>query len=98
MFGLEARTTIELPETTFRAVVAALPEAAEGVRGKVICDYLRVMWKNPTVDQKFAPGHMGREPGDWLVALAAALEKKGREDLAKQIRSRLDQFLEPGTP
>ena len=68
------------------------------MHGKVVCDYLRIMWKNPTVNQKFAPGHMGPKPSNWLEELAAALEKNGREDLAKQIRSRLDQFLKPRMP
>ena len=98
VFGLEAHTDVKLSKDAFRSVVAAIPEAAEGVYGKVICDYLRIMWKNPTVNQKFAPGHMGLKPTDWLEELAAALEKNGRGELSRQLQSRLDQFSKPRMP
>lgn len=98
VFGLEAHTDVKLSRDAFQSVIAAIPAAAEGVHGRVICDYLRIMWKNPTVNQKFAPGHMGIKPTDWLEKLAAALEENGRGDLASQIQSRLNQFLKPRMP
>lgn len=92
VFGLEARAIAALSEETWEELWRNAPGKGKGVRGSVICDYLRVMCKNPTVDEKFAPSAMPKKSTDWLLALAEALEKNGRQDLAKQIASRLPQF------
>lgn len=92
VFGLEARNKVELSDDTWAKLWNNAPGKGKGVRGKVICDYLRVMCENPTVDEKFSTGAMPKNSTDWLLALAEAIEKNGRQDLAKQIRSRLPQF------
>ena len=75
-----------------RSILDALPGAATKVHGRVVCDYLRLMWKKPTVDLKFAPGHLDDKPDDWLVTIARALEKNDSKPLADRIHARLVQF------
>jgi hypothetical protein len=98
VFGLEARETVRLPAAAWTKLWNNAPGEGKGVRGKVICDYLRVMCKNPTVDEKFPPGAMSKKSSDWLLALSVALEKNGGQDLARQIEARLPQFSVRRTP
>lgn len=92
VFGLEADAEVRVPEASMQPVVSTLPAAESKIHGKVICDYLRIMWQKPTVDLKFAPGHLRDKPAKWLSTLAVTLEKKGSTELAQRIRSRLVQF------
>ncbi len=50
------------------------------------------MCKNPTVDQKSAPGALPNKTNRWLEDFAEALEESGQKGLAREITTRLDQF------
>lgn len=92
VFGLEAGASVGLSESEWAKCWNRPPATGTGIRGKVICDYLRIMCENPAADEKFAPGKLAKISYEWLEVLAATLEKNNRAGLARQIRTRLQQF------
>ena len=91
-FGLEAGKKVELSTAAWNRVRGSLPPPENAVHGKVVCDYLRFVCKNPTVDQKSAPSALPSETNRWLEDFAQALEESGQKGLAREITTRLDQF------
>src|SRR5690606_28156379 len=94
VFGLTADDAVQLAPESWKALRASRRPAGREIRGgKVVCDYLRVMCKNPATDLKVAPGGLDRGTTSWLTGMAAAIAAAGRKDLSHELESRLEQFL-----
>ncbi len=75
-------------------------EEAQGTKGVVICDSIRVVSTQPAVQLRAAPDALPMPSAEWLKLLAQALEKANGTDADPAARSRalldrLDQFLPP---
>lgn len=93
--GLEGRRRLELPAATVREIAKHLGAISiDGVRGKVICDFLRLRDDTGAKHVKIAPGELPMSETAWLETLVRSVEAAGDADLAAAIRTRQTQFLE----
>jgi len=60
--------------------------------GAVICDSMRLRWKQPDVHSRIAPASLPEAAAKWLAHLAKALQEADQPRLAEALRAGLEQF------
>jgi hypothetical protein len=89
--GLEPQRELQLGAAVWRELRDDLPSSS-GVRGSVVCDYLRLLDEPRQCDLKVAPGAADQPIADWSARLADLLGETGETEAGAQLRARLGQF------
>ncbi|MCA8957899.1 MAG: HEAT repeat domain-containing protein [Planctomycetes bacterium] len=99
VFGLAPGKPLELSAAAWKRLWANPPGEGVKVHGQaIVCDYLRVLRSEPRTDRKVGPGALPEPSRVFVEALAAVVADTGRDDLASQILTRLEQFRSPRGP